>query len=76
MWQMPEMDTHGEDLLLAGQHVEPGLYREIGTGRAVSIEQEGVLPATLNGRVACYVRIANTWAQREARWRKERHAEA
>lgn len=51
-----------ETLLLAGRRVQPGRYRELGTGRIVELEQEDVLPASLDGRVACYVRIYE-WAQ-------------
>ena len=54
-------DLLEEELLLAGMRAAAGEYRELGTGRTVKLEREDILPATLNGRVACYVRVANTW---------------
>jgi hypothetical protein len=50
-----------EELLLAGARAAAGEYRELGTGRTIKLEREDTLPATLDGRVACYIRIANTW---------------
>jgi len=52
-----------EELFLAGERVVPGTYRQVGGGREVEILQEDVLPASLDGRVACYMRISYTWAQ-------------
>ncbi len=52
-----------EELFLAGERVVPGTYRQVGGGREVEILQEDVLPASLDGRVACYMRIRYTWAQ-------------
>ena len=63
MWQKIEDSTSDEMLFLAGRLVGPGRYRDLGTGRIVELEQEDRLPASLDGRVACYVRIAHTWAQ-------------
>lgn len=52
-----------EELLLAGQKVPAGRYRQLGTGRLVSVEREDSLPASLDARVACYVRVHDTWTQ-------------
>ncbi len=57
------IDSEWEELFLAGQRVEPGLYRQLGTGREIRLEEEDVLPASLDGHVACYMRIEHTWRQ-------------
>ncbi len=62
MWQTI-VDENVDDLFLAGEKVRPGTYRQIGTAREVLLETEDVLPASLDGRVACYMRVHNTWAQ-------------
>ncbi len=51
------------DLLLAGRRAKPGHYLDLSTGKTVLLETEDTLPASLDGRVACYARIANTWAE-------------
>ena len=58
-------DATNEDLFLAGETVRPGIYRQIGGEREVRLEREDVLPASLDGRVACYMCITPTWAQVE-----------
>jgi hypothetical protein len=64
MWHSPEIDEEDDLLFLAGELVSPGNYRLVGgTGRQVTLETDGVLPATLDGRVACYMRVENTWGQ-------------
>lgn len=55
-------DHFSDDLLLAGQRAPAGLYRELGSGRLVQLDRSDVLPASLDGRVACYVPV-QTWAQ-------------
>ncbi len=53
----------GEDgYFLAGERVEAGRYRQIGSGRVVTLERDDLLPASLDGRVACYERVQWTWA--------------
>jgi hypothetical protein len=47
------------ELFDAGEHVTPGIYRDVRTGREVHLEVEDLLPASLDGRVACYVRVRN-----------------
>jgi hypothetical protein len=49
-------------LFLAGAKMLPGLYRRIDSRREVCLETEDYLPASLDGRVACYVRVY-TWGQ-------------
>jgi hypothetical protein len=63
MWQETEHDLVAEELFLAGERVLPGTYRRVGGGREVRLEKEDILPASLDGQVACYKRIKNTWAQ-------------
>ena len=58
-----EFDTADDELFLAGEKVEPGTYRQVGGGREIRLEKEDFLPASLDGRVACYMRVRYTWAQ-------------
>ena len=46
---------HSENLLLAGRVAPAGAYRDVESGRVVFLEAEGNLPASLDGRVACYL---------------------
>jgi hypothetical protein len=66
-WTKPENDQYAEDLHLAGERVQPGSYHQVGTARVVVLEQEDVLPASLDGRVACYTRLGNTWGEARER---------
>lgn len=51
-------NAHEEsEIFVAGQCVSAGTYRERETQREVLIEQPGYLPASLDGRVACYERV-------------------
>lgn len=55
----------GEDapLFLAGHAAPAGTYRQVETGQEVWLDQEGILPATLDGHIAVYVRRPLTWAE-------------
>lgn len=66
MWKQPENDQFTEELFLAGERVPSGTYRQIGGGREVCLERDDILPASLDGRVACYLRVHNTWNQLES----------
>jgi hypothetical protein len=44
-------------LYLAGECVAPGIYRRLDTETTIHLEQEDFLPASLDGQVACYIRI-------------------
>jgi hypothetical protein len=70
MWKQPENDQFVDELFLAGERVPSGVYRQIGSGREVMLDQDDVLPASLDGRVACYMRIDRRWGELEA----QRHA--
>ena len=52
-----------DELFLAGEKVRPGMYRQIGGARHVVLDHEDFLPASLDGRVACYTRAYETWGQ-------------
>jgi hypothetical protein len=69
-------ELQDEEVLLAGHGTRAGVYRELGTGRLVILEQDDVLPATLDGRIACYVPISHTWAQINARLYKQEKGRA
>lgn len=56
-------DATHEDLFLAGEKVCPGVYRQIGGDREVRFDREDILPASLDGRVACYMRVHPNWGQ-------------
>ena len=51
------------EIFLAGERVPPGAYREIAGPRMVVLDHEDYLPASLDGRVACYERMRYTWGQ-------------
>jgi hypothetical protein len=59
----PESDVSGQELYLAGEKVLPGVYRQIGGDRLIRLEKEDILPASLDGKVACYLRVDSTWRQ-------------
>lgn len=63
MWQRSEQDGV-EELFLAGERVLPGLYRQVGGNREVRFENEDILPASLDGQVACYMRVHSMWGDR------------
>lgn len=55
---LPEYTGAAEGFIfLAGERVLPGIYREVETRRELELVSEDYLPATLDGRVACYMRI-------------------
>ena len=47
----------------AGERVPAGLYRRLDSGGDVRLTTDGYLPASLDGRVACYVRVSNLWRE-------------
>ena len=57
MIQIREVDPLMGELYLAGELVPPGKYREIHCGRILALTTDDVLPASLNGQVACYHRL-------------------
>jgi hypothetical protein len=67
MWSQPENDQFADELFLAGEKVPAGTYKQIGSRSTIFLQQEDYLPATLDGRVACYMRVNDTWEQRQCR---------
>jgi hypothetical protein len=51
-----------DEYFRAGQRVPAGDYQQVETKREVHFEKEDVLPASLDGRVAVYVRRPLSWA--------------
>lgn len=47
----------------AGERVAPGTYKQLNSARVVRLEQEDYLPASLNGRVACFERVESSWEE-------------
>ena len=61
MWN--ELDNYAfEKLYLAGELVPSGTYKQVGSSREIRVEEEDILPASLDGRVAYYMRV-QTWAE-------------
>lgn len=66
MWEQPDGYQFTEVLYLAGEVVPPGTYRQVGTKRKIELDRDDRLPGSLDGRVACYVRIENEWNQMQS----------
>lgn len=58
-----DVDPVMDEYYLAGMIVPAGLYRLVGTNVRIFIEEGNHLPASLDGRVACYEPIRSTWHQ-------------
>ena len=57
MSESQDWDEYDQEIYLAGQRVPPGCYRQVDRLRVLHLEQEDVLPASLDGHVACYHRL-------------------
>ena len=64
MWRTRTPEDPVESLLLAGQRVSRGVYRNVETGLCLQFEQDSILPPSFDGRVACYVVVPNAWHER------------
>ena len=64
MWSRPEYDHFVDEIYLAGERVRPGTYKQLGASRELRLEEEDYLPASTDGRVACYVRLTHHWGDR------------
>ena len=53
---MPHYAEPEHTLYLAGERVVEGFYRQLDAQVTIHLEQDDFLPASLDGRVACYVR--------------------
>jgi hypothetical protein len=58
-----EYQTSSDEIYVAGQRVLPGRYRQIDCEREILLEDEDVLPASFDGRVAVYQRVNQTWGE-------------
>ena len=58
-----EQDPVAGELYFAGERVPAGIYKNTESGRQVCLTQEDFLPASMDGRVACYTRLRFTWSQ-------------
>jgi hypothetical protein len=56
-------DADMESIFLAGEIAPAGLYQRLGTPHTVRLTQQDYLPATLDGRVACYTRVHSLWSE-------------
>ncbi len=62
------------EIFVAGEWVAPGTYQHIESTRIIRLEQADYLPASLDGRVACYQRAQPTWGQRQQQSAETRHS--
>jgi hypothetical protein len=67
MWQRSKQEFPEEEVFLAGETVRPGVYRQLDGGREIRLEKEDTLPASLDGHVACYTLVTQTWADISSR---------
>lgn len=58
-----EYEVADEEVYLAGEKVLPGRYKQMGGVREVLLEAEDILPASLDGQVAVYMRVNQTWGE-------------
>ena len=73
MWNQPENDQFVDELYLAGERVPSGTYRQIGSSREIQMDKEDCLPASLDGRVACYTRLHSMWEQIQGQFVAQGH---
>ncbi len=52
------------DLYLAGERAPRGVYRQVDSNREIVLDREDTLPASLDGRVACYEPAPRRWKNR------------
>ncbi len=55
MWQQPDDEQYGDEIFLAGELVKAGVYKQIGMDREIHLDRVDHLPASFDGRIACYV---------------------
>ena len=65
MQEQREIDPVMGELYLAGEIVPAGSYQLVGTDIKILLEEDGRLPASLDGRVACYELVQCTWHQHQ-----------
>lgn len=72
MRRRPECEVLPEELFLAGERVAPGAYRQVGADKVIELKEEDFLPASLDGRVAVYVLVRDSWGAGERLTRRSR----
>ncbi len=65
MWRHPENEQFADEIFLAGERVPPGHYKQIGVDREIVLDRDGVLPGSLDGRVACYVLLKYRFVKKD-----------
>lgn len=66
MVETAEVLETGSRRWIAGHLAPAGVYRDIETRREIFLRDGDVLPASLDGRVACYELVGPSWSQVEA----------
>ena len=61
MWHQPENDQFAQEIYLAGEFVSRGSYKNVASGRLLILREDSRLPGSLDGRVACYLRLSHSW---------------
>lgn len=67
MQQSVRNESEDIPLFLAGEYVSPGVYQEVSNGREILLDREDYLPASLDGKVACYRRMQPKWGEMQNR---------
>jgi hypothetical protein len=57
------VDVLPGEVHLAGERAASGTYVQVDSGRWVHLAEEGYLPASMDGHVACYVRMDHAWGR-------------
>jgi hypothetical protein len=52
-----DVDLYGNELFRAGEPAPAGRYKLVDSSMTIELQQDGVLPAGLNGHVSSYIRI-------------------
>jgi hypothetical protein len=55
------------EVFVAGERVPPGVYHQIDTDSEIVLDSEDYLPASLDGRVACYEPVHVHWFPSDSR---------
>jgi len=68
MWKESENEQYVDNLFLAGERVPSGVYQQLGgNGRMVTFDHDDFLPASLDSRVACYIKVEALWGDQSPR---------
>jgi hypothetical protein len=70
----PQLNEDGEEVFRAGQFAPAGTYLDTDNGRQVTLEINGPLPASLDGRRAYYRRYERAWGTPKFQERQLEHS--